>query len=590
MDARHDPRAEYGAALPRGRQTRGARPAPTTAWCGRGRRWLRPPSLVAWLAFWAQDALCMVAGGAGRRVRRACGLARPRHPPPPHRRAPRDVLRARPRAPRPSMGRAGRGRRRLPRSRPSVRRRPGSVRRRGRCSSCCARRARKRAKRRWPAGCSRPAAPDVIAARQEAVRELAPRLDLREDLALLGDDLRGSVHPDRLAAWGARAAAAGLARRPGAAAALAVAGATAARRCGSAASRALRPFVAAVLARSRARAAAAAPRAARGARRGPAGPRTGAAFGPARADRTRAAREPPPRGACAPASNRRRAALPPHRRAAPSGHAARCAAESDVRAPVLPAALGDAVRLRHRGVAGRVRGGGRRLVRGRGRVRGALRRLRATRSRTRPIRSRRSPRATAARFEGEGLGHPLIPREANVRNDVRLASAATDGAPSVLVVSGSNMSGKSTLLRTVGVNAVLALAGAPVRATRLRLTPLAVGATLRIQDSLQGGTVALLRRGHSPAHDCRPRAGPAAAAVPARRAAERHQLPRPPRRRRGAGARPGRPRRDRPGDDPRPRSGGDRGRRSARGRPTSTSRTTSRTGAWCSTTAAGQAP
>jgi len=49
------------------------------------------------------------------------------------------------------------------------------------------------------------------------------------------------------------------------------------------------------------------------------------------------------------------------------------------------------------------------------------------------------------------------------------------------------MSGKSTFLRTVGVNAVLALAGAPVRARRLRLSPLAIGATLRIQDSLQEG-------------------------------------------------------------------------------------------------------
>jgi len=58
---------------------------------------------------------------------------------------------------------------------------------------------------------------------------------------------------------------------------------------------------------------------------------------------------------------------------------------------------------------------------------------------------------------------------------------------SLLVVSGSNMSGKSTLLRTVGISAVLALAGAPVRAAALRLTPLAIGATLRIQDSLQEG-------------------------------------------------------------------------------------------------------
>ncbi|HZY89984.1 MAG TPA: hypothetical protein VFE78_34495 [Gemmataceae bacterium] len=85
-------------------------------------------------------------------------------------------------------------------------------------------------------------------------------------------------------------------------------------------------------------------------------------------------------------------------------------------------------------------------------------------------------------FDAEGLGHPLIPRESCVRNDVALA-----GELRVLVVSGSNMSGKSTLLRTVGVNAVLALAGAPVRARRLRLSPLAVGATLRVQDSLQAG-------------------------------------------------------------------------------------------------------
>jgi hypothetical protein len=85
-------------------------------------------------------------------------------------------------------------------------------------------------------------------------------------------------------------------------------------------------------------------------------------------------------------------------------------------------------------------------------------------------------------FDGEGLGHPLIPRDRCVHNDLRLT-----GELRVLVVSGSNMSGKSTLLRTVGVNAVLALAGAPVRARRLRLSPLAVGATLRVQDSLQAG-------------------------------------------------------------------------------------------------------
>ncbi|HWT00857.1 MAG TPA: hypothetical protein VN256_11475, partial [Pyrinomonadaceae bacterium] len=88
----------------------------------------------------------------------------------------------------------------------------------------------------------------------------------------------------------------------------------------------------------------------------------------------------------------------------------------------------------------------------------------------------------AARFEGEGLGHPLIPESRNVRTDLNLS-----GEPGVLIVSGSNMSGKSTLLRTVGVNTVLALAGAPVRARRLRLSPLQVGASIRIQDSLQAG-------------------------------------------------------------------------------------------------------
>lgn len=91
-------------------------------------------------------------------------------------------------------------------------------------------------------------------------------------------------------------------------------------------------------------------------------------------------------------------------------------------------------------------------------------------------------------FAGESLGHPLIADEICVRNDVRLSGRGSDGSPRALVVSGSNMSGKSTLLRTVGANTVLALAGAPVRARRLTLTPLAVGATLRIQDSLQGGT------------------------------------------------------------------------------------------------------
>jgi MutS domain V len=87
-----------------------------------------------------------------------------------------------------------------------------------------------------------------------------------------------------------------------------------------------------------------------------------------------------------------------------------------------------------------------------------------------------------ATFDGERLGHPLLPASRMVANEVRLA-----GVTRLLIVSGSNMSGKSTLLRTVGVNAVLAFAGAPVRAGKLRVTPLTIGATLRIQDSLQEG-------------------------------------------------------------------------------------------------------
>jgi MutS-like protein len=87
-----------------------------------------------------------------------------------------------------------------------------------------------------------------------------------------------------------------------------------------------------------------------------------------------------------------------------------------------------------------------------------------------------------ARFEGASLGHPLVPAGRMVRNDVFLTPQTR-----LLIVSGSNMSGKSTLLRTVGVNVVLAMAGAPVRAATLTLTPLAVGATLHVHDSLQAG-------------------------------------------------------------------------------------------------------
>ncbi len=86
-------------------------------------------------------------------------------------------------------------------------------------------------------------------------------------------------------------------------------------------------------------------------------------------------------------------------------------------------------------------------------------------------------------FEARGLGHPLIPEARLQRNDVRLGRGEAD----MLIVTGSNMSGKSTLLRTIGVNFVLARMGAPTAATTFRLGPLALGASIAVHDSLQDG-------------------------------------------------------------------------------------------------------
>jgi MutS domain V len=86
----------------------------------------------------------------------------------------------------------------------------------------------------------------------------------------------------------------------------------------------------------------------------------------------------------------------------------------------------------------------------------------------------------AAIFIGEELGHPLIPSAECVRNSVKL-----DAQTRVLLVSGSNMSGKSTYLRVAGINALLALAGAPIRGKSLRMTPVLLGTSIRRVDSLQ---------------------------------------------------------------------------------------------------------
>lgn len=80
------------------------------------------------------------------------------------------------------------------------------------------------------------------------------------------------------------------------------------------------------------------------------------------------------------------------------------------------------------------------------------------------------------------VGHPLLTNESRVCNDVRL------GPPgSVLLVTGSNMSGKSTLLRAIGINVILAEAGAPVCAASMKLTSMTVTTSMRIQDSLENG-------------------------------------------------------------------------------------------------------
>ena len=87
------------------------------------------------------------------------------------------------------------------------------------------------------------------------------------------------------------------------------------------------------------------------------------------------------------------------------------------------------------------------------------------------------------KFEAEHLGHPLIEADKRVSNDVTIV-----GPGHALVVTGSNMSGKSTLLRAVGINVVLANVGAPVCAKSMRVGRLIVATSMRVSDSLDEGT------------------------------------------------------------------------------------------------------
>jgi hypothetical protein len=85
-----------------------------------------------------------------------------------------------------------------------------------------------------------------------------------------------------------------------------------------------------------------------------------------------------------------------------------------------------------------------------------------------------------AQFEALALQHPLLPPDKCVPNDVSMHNGQR-----LLIVSGSNMSGKSTLLRSIGLNTALAWAGAPVAARQLRISALQTGASIRVSDSLQ---------------------------------------------------------------------------------------------------------
>jgi len=328
-----------------------------------------------------------------------------------------------------------------------------------------------------------PAAPDEIRARQQAVDELRDKLDLREDLALLGDDLRAGVEPEALAAWGTAPPVLGPGWRRPAAALLAAAGVGAGAAW--AAGLAGPGTFLAVLAAQAAFALSLRPRVLRviGSVE-----RAGHDLALLSQVLNRLERE----RFTSPLLGRLRAELetsgmPPSRRIA---RLRRLIELLDARRNQLFSPLAYlmlwATQLAHaleawRAVSGPAIPAWLATV-GRFEALCALAGY-AYENPSDPFPEILPPGGGPA-LTGVGLGHPLIAADRCVRNDIALGGAG----PCVLVVSGSNMSGKSTLLRTVGVNAVLALAGAPVRATSLRLTPLSVGATLRIQDSLHTGT------------------------------------------------------------------------------------------------------
>jgi hypothetical protein len=325
-----------------------------------------------------------------------------------------------------------------------------------------------------------PAAPEEVRLRQEAVRELASALDLREDLALLGEDVRAGLHPEALRKWG-EAPPRLRSKLIAPAAALLSAVAVGALGLWIFTGAGPVPFGLAVIAEL----------VFASTLRKPVGQVVDAVEAPARdldllselLERLEAERPTSPRLVAlrasldtegAPASKRigqlrRRVELLESRR-------------NQLFAPIAALLLWKtqlALALeRWRGHCGPALGRWVDAV-------AELEALAALAGFAYEQPDATWPELTEGEpaLEATQIGHPLIPPEQRVCNDVALGAE-----PALFIVSGSNMSGKSTLMRSVGVGLVMAQAGAPVCAERLRLTPLQVGASIRIQDSLQEGT------------------------------------------------------------------------------------------------------
>jgi hypothetical protein len=321
-----------------------------------------------------------------------------------------------------------------------------------------------------------PAPLPVALGRQRAVAELAPRVDLREDLAVLGEEVRAGVDPERLGAWGREAPALG---RGALALALASAAACALGAALWVAGAGPLPFVAAAVTAALLQRALAA----RVARVLHSLDRPSAELTVLALLLERLEREPFQDALLASLQARLRDPAPASARIARLTRiAARLEwARNQLFAPFayllqwMPLHACAVERWRARSgpaIAGWL---------------DAVAELEALSSLAGYTHGRPDHvfpellREGGPRLEADALRHPLL--AGAVPNDVRLGGEG----PACLLVSGSNMSGKSTYLRTVGVAAVLAQAGAPVAAARCRLTALVPGATLRIQDSLQAG-------------------------------------------------------------------------------------------------------